>query len=315
VVVRVSDTASHRRDQIANLAELFRNPNRQRLVKAIYFGKKRNKSVPFLAKKLGISTKRVTEIGKPLVNQAFAQEKALENGKRVTVYVKDEFVQHVLRESLRLANDRKIFDAYHTKTNPNIMVISKTFKLTIPFKPRTRSVTIDDVKEFAKARSVQTVPTKLKPPRLPERTVKRGIVKILGEQMDPKDWGRESNDVFTTRITVAGSRRRAAFALKGPAKTGPLVPKMMGKNGDQIQRLFTSPAQVFFVQYEGEIKESVLQQMSQLALAKAATGERSLLRYHRPEGHVQTETGVSQILQEVRRSWPAKITRNNYWLI
>jgi hypothetical protein len=89
--------------------------------------------------------------------------------------------------------------------------------------------------------------------------------------MDPKDWGGESNDIFTTRITVGGRRRRAAFALKGPAKTGPLVPGMMGKNGDQIQRLFTSPAQVFFVQYEGEIKESVVHLMSQLALAKAAT--------------------------------------------
>lgn len=46
---------------------------------------------------------------------------------------------------------------------------------------------------------------------------------------------------------------------------------MMGHNGDQIQRLFTSPAQVFFVQYEGEIKESIVHQMSQLAFAKAAT--------------------------------------------
>jgi len=272
MVLRVSDTASHRRDQIANLAELLRDrPNRQLLVKAIYFGKKRNKSVPFLAKKLGISTKRVTEIGKPLVNQAFAQERARENEKSVTVYVKDEFVQHALREILRLANDKKKFDAYHTKTNPKITIAARTFRLTIPFRPRTRPVTIDDVKEFAKARSVQSVPAKLKPARLPERTVKGAIVKILGEWVDPKDWGGESNDIFTTRITVGGSRRRAAFALKGPAKTGPLVPKMMGKNGDQIQRLFTSPAQVFFVQYEGEIKESVVQQMSQLALAKAAT--------------------------------------------
>ncbi|MFI5117644.1 MAG: hypothetical protein ACHP8B_13215 [Terriglobales bacterium] len=89
--------------------------------------------------------------------------------------------------------------------------------------------------------------------------------------MDPKDWGGESNDIFTTRITVGARRRRGAFALKGPAKVGPLVPRMMGKNGDQIQRLFSSPAQVFFVQYEGEIKESVVHQMSQLALAKAAT--------------------------------------------
>jgi len=29
---------------------------------------------------------------------------------------------------------------------------------------------------------------------------------------------------------------------------------MMGKNGDQIQRLFASPAEVFFVQYETKSK-------------------------------------------------------------
>ncbi|MGA9507748.1 MAG: hypothetical protein WBV55_03780, partial [Candidatus Sulfotelmatobacter sp.] len=101
--------------------------------------------------------------------------------------------------------------------------------------------------------------------------VKKGIVKLLGEQLDPKDWGGELNDVFTTRMTVNGKRKRAAFALKGPAKKGALVPKMMGSNGDQVQRLFASPAQVFFVQYEGEIKESIVDLMARLAIAKAVT--------------------------------------------
>jgi hypothetical protein len=47
---------------------------------------------------------------------------------------------------------------------------------------------------------------------------------------------------------------------------------MMGKNGDQIQRLFNSPAEVFFVQYEGEIGERVIELMEQLATAKAIMG-------------------------------------------
>jgi len=277
MVLRVSDTASHRRDQIANLAELLlKHPSRQRLVREVYLGKKRQKSVPFLATRINVPGKRkkekwVTEVAKPLVNTVFGKERVRENGRMVTAYVKYDFVRDNLREIMRLASDKQGFDAYQTKTNPKIAVVGKVIKLSIPFNPRARSVTVDDVKELAKVLSVDSVPVKLNPARLPERTVKAGIVKILGEQMDPKDWGGESNDIFTTRITVAGSRRRAAFALKGPAKTGPLVPKMMGKNGDQIQRLFTSPAQVFFVQYEGEIKESVVQQMAQLALAKAAT--------------------------------------------
>ena len=44
---------------------------------------------------------------------------------------------------------------------------------------------------------------------------------------------------------------------------------MMGKNGDQIQRLFEGPAEVFFVQYEGEIKENVVELTQELAKAKA----------------------------------------------
>lgn len=46
----------------------------------------------------------------------------------------------------------------------------------------------------------------------------------------------------------------------------------MGKNGDQIQRLFDSPATVFVVQYEGEVKESVYKLMEELTKAKAILG-------------------------------------------
>ncbi len=52
---------------------------------------------------------------------------------------------------------------------------------------------------------------------------------------------------------------------------------MMGKNGDQIQRLFDSPADTFFVQYEGEIKESVVRQMEQLATAKSVVSGAQVL--------------------------------------
>ena len=61
----------------------------------------------------------------------------------------------------------------------------------------------------------------------------------------------------------------AAFALKGPGVTGFLRPRNMGKNGDQIQRLFRSPAQVFVVQYHGQIHHSVVEQMQKLAELRA----------------------------------------------
>ena len=47
------------------------------------------------------------------------------------------------------------------------------------------------------------------------------------------------------------------------------MPGKMVKNGDQIQRLFDSPAEVFLIQYEGEIEESVVSLMERLATAKS----------------------------------------------
>jgi hypothetical protein len=271
MVINVSDNASHRKDQIENLTELLTNaPTRQALVKAVNFGKKRLKSVGELAAKLSITPKRVTEIGKPLVNHAFTQERILEHGRMTTAYAKFDRHRDV-KEALKQANDKKRRDAYHTKSNPKITVAGQIITIKAPFKPRVYSLSVEEVKEFQKVKSVKNIPAELSPPRLPEAIVKKGIVKLLGEKLDPKDWGGELDDIFTTRATIKGKRRRAAFALKGPAKKGPLVPKMMGKNGDQIQRLFSSPAQAFFVQYEGEIKESIVDLMARLAMAKAVT--------------------------------------------
>ena len=276
MVLNVSDNASHRRDQIDNLTDLLVNaPTRQALVKAVNFGKKRAKSVGELAEKLssqikGITPKRVTEIGKSLVNLAFTQERIVERGRKTTAYAKLERHRDV-KEALKLANNKKRREEYHTKSRPKIRLVGQTITIKAPFRPKVESLSVDDVKEFQKVKSVKDVPAELSPPRLPEAAVKKGIVKLLGEKLDPKDWGGELNDVFTTRATISGKRRRAAFALKGPAKVGALVPKMMGKNGDQIQRLFSSPAQAFFVQYEGEIKESIVDLMERLATAKAVT--------------------------------------------
>ena len=56
-----------------------------------------------------------------------------------------------------------------------------------------------------------------------------------------------------------------SFALKGKATKGILTPKKMGKNGDQIQRLFSSPADVFIIQYHSQIGEGVISQMETYA--------------------------------------------------
>ena len=70
--------------------------------------------------------------------------------------------------------------------------------------------------------------------------------------------GLERNDFLTDKLKLGGSRRLAAFALKGPGMTGVLTPAKMGKNGDQIQRLARSPAHVLIVQFHGQIGEGTV---------------------------------------------------------
>ena len=84
---------------------------------------------------------------------------------------------------------------------------------------------------------------------VPELEVKRAFAEIIGEQEIPKDWGGESSDLFTTHVEVDGLSRSAAFLFKGPARFHPMTVADLGKNGDQINRLATEPADLLVVQH------------------------------------------------------------------
>jgi hypothetical protein len=277
-MTNVSDTSSNRRDQIANFAEILRNARaRQRVFEAIYRGKKATKAIGEIAKATAYSPKRVATIAGPLAHgeKLFEQARERRGGKVTTVYKKIPFVARNKDKILSIARNRQALDRYHTKTNPKIRTnisVAKGHKVSVkvPFQVRSKSITIEDVKEFFKVKKIKST-AGLLPTRLSEAKTKAGILNLLGETKMPKDWGGENNDIFTDRVTVGGNRMRGAFALKGPAKKGPLVPGKMGKNGDQIQRLFNSPASAFFVQYEGEVSESIYKLMEELAKARAVT--------------------------------------------
>jgi hypothetical protein len=57
----------------------------------------------------------------------------------------------------------------------------------------------------------------------------------------------------------------------------------LGKNGDQIQRLFTEDATVFLVQYGEQIAGTVVQQMAVFAQAKSLSTGR-MIRYGTIDG-------------------------------
>jgi hypothetical protein len=84
---------------------------------------------------------------------------------------------------------------------------------------------------------------------IPESVVKAAFAEILGEPDVPKDWGGEQFDLWTTRLSVEGQPLRAAFLFKGPAEFKPMTISSLGKNGDQIDRLSSTAADVLVIQH------------------------------------------------------------------
>jgi len=83
----------------------------------------------------------------------------------------------------------------------------------------------------------------------PEMQIKKWLAEIIGEPHVPKDWGGETSDLFSARLHVNGRPQRAAFLLKGPAHFRPMTIAALGKNGDQIDRLLSEPADIFVIQH------------------------------------------------------------------
>lgn len=98
-----------------------------------------------------------------------------------------------------------------------------------------------------------------------ESQIKAAFADILGEVFIQKDWGGETSDLTTSHLSIGGEVFVAAFAFKGPAKFHPLTPAHLGKNGDQIVRLFHEPANLVVLQHCHKVEQSVRAQMRAFA--------------------------------------------------
>ncbi len=85
--------------------------------------------------------------------------------------------------------------------------------------------------------------------QVPEAEVKKAFAEIIGEPTIPKDWAGEKSDLFSTYVQINGRRISTAFAFKGPAQFKPMTMASLGKNGDQIDRLFSEPADLLVLQH------------------------------------------------------------------
>lgn len=104
-----------------------------------------------------------------------------------------------------------------------------------------------------------------------ERQVKETIADLLGEHDVPADWGGEESDLFSAELLVGGQRRTGAFLLKGPAKFHEMMPRDLGKNGDQLYRLFNTPADIYIVQHCHKISPAVRKTIEAFALQRSLT--------------------------------------------
>lgn len=267
MAVQVSDSASNRPEQIENAAKAIGTSLSRRLVfEAIHHHKSKVKTVGDIAERTGLSRKQVLNAAKVLVKKRIVEQ--TKDGD--TAYEKNDFLQAHKSEVLSLAGNPKKLASYRTKRNVSAAVV---VSVSVPVSTAlVDQITIDDIDNFRKVRG-KTSGEHL-PAFLPETSFKRGIQRLLGEPGNFKDWGGEKNDLLSTRLKLGGKRRTVAFAFKGPGLKGKLTPGKMGKNGDQIQRLIQSAADVFIVQHWREIEESVLEQLRGLATAKSATSGR-----------------------------------------
>lgn len=130
------------------------------------------------------------------------------------------------------------------------------------FKDEPLRISVDDIDSFNKVKMVATSEIKnLCPLEYSEEQIQLWLEEIIGEPEHKKDWGGEINDLFTTQLLVNIKRKNAAFLLKGPGiNTITLEISRCGKKGDQIQRLFRSPAELFLIQFIGLISENIIEE-------------------------------------------------------
>ena len=260
MTVAVTDSRSNPNDQIAHAANVLKRSERLRNVfVTVCRGGKKPKTVAQIMQTTGYGQIAVLQLAGRLADQQLIH-KMRSNGQ--TLYEKDRFYAANRTKVVRLATSPKKLKELPTKYSPRHAKNMSIIRIAVSgAKIQIKETTCDDFDQFAKIKKIKTAPTCL----ISEKSFKTGIAKLLGETGRFVDWGGETNDLYTSKAQHKGQRRSVAFAFKGPATSGVLTPKKLGKNGDQIQRLFLSPAEIFVVQYHGQIAQSVIEQMEAFA--------------------------------------------------
>jgi len=273
-----TDIRSNPIEQIKHAAEIIKKSKDRRLVfEAVYSTKQKIKTVTEICTKTGLERIRVLQEAGNLSNNSIIKKTKV---RKELAYEKDKFYTQHKNKILSLVGNKNKIAKLATRSTPQTSII--TIKVPIQKqKLKDRFITIDEIDSFVRVRKIKK-PKKNHP--IYEMAFKKGIQKILNQSGTFKDWGGEKNDLFSSRLILNKKRQRVAFGFKGRGTSGVLTPKKMGKNGDQIQRLFESSADVFLVQYWDSISEKVMEQMQGWAQLKSFKENRTIY-YGIIDGH------------------------------
>jgi hypothetical protein len=251
------------RDLVPIAPVLGRSKHRQKIFEFIYYGPKQIKTIEEIMEETGLSQVHVLNEGGKIAG--LLVEKVSGGYKK-----KKDFATRY-KMILSMAKDKNKLERVPTKTSPKVSIKGSRINVTFPKSARNaRLIMIDAIESFSRvgARARKNVGS------IPEKVIKQGFAKIIGEKGTFKDWGGEKSDLFTTKLRMNARRLACAIAFKGRATTGKLVPAKMGKNGDQINRLFDEPAEVFLIVYGGQIDSSILAQIRAFAIGRAIGGNK-----------------------------------------
>ena len=259
----VSNPSADREEKLEHAAKILRQSAQAKAVfELIYRGHRQFKSIEDMRAGIpGFNTNTYTAANR-LAAEGIIDKNG--SGKRAR-YLKMRFYASNRDHILRLAANKGRLTAFNTKRKVNIHLRAKTFSFSS--KPRVKQIYIDDIDSFKKVRKVPN--GDIHDVRgLLERTINTGICRILGQD-EKKDWPGENNDIHSTRVRYSSRRVLGVFALKGRGTHGILVPSHMGKNGDQILRLFSIAADIYFVVHNEGIHENVIEIVRAHAIAES----------------------------------------------
>ena len=193
--VSVSDSRSNKNEQILHAAEVIgRSAHRRLVFEAVYYHKKRTKTVTEIVARTQLPRVRVLQEGRRLVQQhVIGQTKS--DGD--IAYVQDPFFQANKKQILALVDSKPKREEWPSKRSPHaVNPVSRSRSGSAA--ATAKYITVDEIDSFSRVRNVP--PLDAEP--LSEEAFKLGLQAILDEEGEFKDWGGEDNDLFTPQLVL-----------------------------------------------------------------------------------------------------------------